>query len=110
MPVLPEVESRMTLPGRSSPRARPISIILRAARSLTEPPGLKPSSFAKILTPGLRIPCVSRVSSSTLPARDAGTVSPLTSARDRRDDGDIVAILNLGIQLTEEADIVAVQV
>src|SRR5689334_11410240 len=109
----------MTLPGRSSPRASPISIILRAGRSLTEPPGLKPSSLAKIRTPGLRIPRVSRVisssgvlpiSSRTLPARETGTGSLLTSAGDRRDDGDIVAILDLGAQLIEKANVVAVQI
>ena len=56
MPVLPEVESRMVLPGRNSPLARPLATILRAGRSLTEPPGLKPSSLAKIRTPGRSSP------------------------------------------------------
>src|SRR5277367_480827 len=119
IPVLPEVESRMTLPGRRSPRARPSSIILRAARSFTEPPGLKPSSLAKMRTPGRSRPSVSRVisssgvlpmRSSTLRARAAGTDSRLTSAGNRRDDGDIVAILDLGAELVEEADVVAVQI
>src|ERR1700736_2827780 len=119
MPVLPEVESRITLPGRSSPRSSPTSIILRAARSLTDPPGLKPSSFARIRTPGRSRPAVSRVissigvlpiSSSTLPARAIGTIVRLASAGDGWDDRDVVAILDLRFKLAQETDIVAVQI
>ncbi len=51
MPVLPEVESRMVLPGTSFPRAIPSRIIRRAGRSFTDPPGLKPSSLANRRTP-----------------------------------------------------------
>ena len=52
MPVFPEVESMIVFPDRSAPRASPSSIILRAGRSLTEPPGLNPSSLPKSRTPG----------------------------------------------------------
>src|SRR5437667_258378 len=56
MPVLPEVESRMVFPGTSRPRASPSSIILRAGRSFTEPPGLKPSSLPRMRAPGAPTP------------------------------------------------------
>ena len=49
MPVLPLVASRMRMPGLSSPRDSPSSIMLRAMRSFTEPPGLALSSFRKIV-------------------------------------------------------------
>src|SRR5438105_4592660 len=52
MPVLPEVASRMMRPGVSSPEASAASIIFLAMRSLSEPVGLSPSSFAHSLTAG----------------------------------------------------------
>src|SRR5579885_304817 len=119
MPVLPEVESMITLPGRSSPRSSPTSTILRTARSLTEPPGLNVSSLAKMRTPGRRIPAVMRrISSSgvspirsiTLAARATGTCWRSAAAGDRRDDGNVVAILYRGVELVEEADVVAVEI
>ena len=45
-PVLPDVGSTMVLPRLSSPRASAASIISRAGRSFTLPPGLKYSSLA----------------------------------------------------------------
>ena len=52
MPVLPEVASMSFIPAFNSPRAMAPSIMFFAARSFTEPPGLLPSSFPKILTFG----------------------------------------------------------
>ena len=46
MPVLPEVGSMMTEPGLSFPFASASSIMAFAMRSLTDPAGLKYSSFA----------------------------------------------------------------
>src|SRR5262245_2370460 len=46
------VESRMVLPGTRRPCRMPSWIILRAGRSFTEPPGLKPSILPKRRTPG----------------------------------------------------------
>ena len=92
IPVLPEVESRITLPGFNLPSAIPTSIIFFAGRSLTEPPGLKPSSLAKIRTPAGINPAVSRVisSSGVLPtrssvllARPTGTISLNGTTRSR---------------------------
>src|SRR5260370_16903375 len=127
IPVLPEVESRITLPGLSLPSAIPASSMLFAGRSLIEPPGLKPSSLAKIRTPGFSNPAVSRlisssgvlpIRSSTLRARPTGTTSRpsakcglrLASAGDRGNDSDVVAILDLGVNRVEKADVVAVEI
>ena len=54
MPVLPDVGSRMVLPGVRSPRSSAPAIMLSAGRSLTDPPGLHPSSLQRMWTPGLR--------------------------------------------------------
>src|SRR4051812_50061612 len=51
MPVLPLVGSSSSRPGSSSPEASASSIIFFATRSLIEPVGFCPSSFAKICTP-----------------------------------------------------------
>ena len=45
IPVFPEVGSMMVSPGFSNPSCSAFSIILRAIRSFTLPPGLKNSSF-----------------------------------------------------------------
>jgi hypothetical protein len=46
MPVLPLVGSRSRLPGSSSPEASAVSSMDFAMRSLIEPDGFWPSSFA----------------------------------------------------------------
>ena len=53
MPVLPEVGSRIVLPGPIAPFSSASSISARATRSLTEPVGFWLSSLAQIRTPGL---------------------------------------------------------
>ena len=52
MPVLPEVGSSSSRPGSSSPAASAASIIASATRSLIEPVGFWPSSFAYSRTDG----------------------------------------------------------
>ena len=47
-PVFPEVGSTIVPPSRRRPRASASSIMDRAMRSLTLPPGFRNSSFAKI--------------------------------------------------------------
>lgn len=66
--MLPEVGSTMVPPGRSSPLSSAASIIRRAMRSLTEPPGLKYSTFARTVA---LIPAVTLLSltSGVLPTR-----------------------------------------
>src|SRR5438132_10434637 len=51
IPVLPLVGSSSSRPGSSSPEASAASIIALATRSLIDPVGFWPSSFAKIRTP-----------------------------------------------------------
>jgi hypothetical protein len=50
MPVLPDVASTMVWPGFSKPFCSASSTIASASRSLTEPPGLKASTFAYSVT------------------------------------------------------------
>ena len=52
MPVLPEVGSRIVWPGAIAPFSSASSISARATLSLTEPVGLRDSSFAQMCTPG----------------------------------------------------------
>src|SRR5438093_6661013 len=131
MPVLPEVESRMVFPGTSRPRASPSSIILRAGRSFTEPPGLKPSSLPRMRTPGATPSRTRRISTSgvlptiwsvegTASGPADGEVGRARTARaesmgmaalasgDRRDDGQLVARLERRLEEREEADVLAV--
>src|SRR5580698_4589268 len=53
MPVLPAVGSRIVCPGAIAPFSSASSISAFATRSLTEPVGLRDSSFAQMRTPGL---------------------------------------------------------
>ena len=53
MPVLPVVASMIRWPGRRSPRSLARSSMNATMRSLVEPLGFWPSSFAKMRTPGL---------------------------------------------------------
>src|SRR5579872_715114 len=48
MPVLPLVASSSRLPGRNAPDCHAVSMILNAARSLTDPPGLAHSALPRI--------------------------------------------------------------
>src|SRR2546423_15195366 len=69
MPVLPLVGSSSSRPGCSSPDASAVSIIAFATRSLIDPVGFWPSSFAQTRTDGLG---ASRLSSTRggLPTRE----------------------------------------
>src|SRR5713226_7524710 len=69
MPVLPLVGSRSSRPCSSSPEASAASIIAFATRSLIDPVGFSPSSFAYRRTDGFG---VSRLSSTSgvLPTRE----------------------------------------
>src|ERR1700687_1765153 len=131
MPVLPEVESRIVFPGRKLPVRSPSRTIQTAGRSLTEPPGLSPSSLATIRTRG-DTPCrTRRISiSAVLPTRSridsgrsgrplptaargrmAGVASIYTSSTgDRWHDGYLVTVLDGGVETAEKTDVIAVYV
>src|SRR5688572_6549135 len=132
IPVLPDVESMIVLPVTSLPFARPTSIIFRAGRSFTEPPGLKPSSFAKRRTSGgtpsrtcssstsgvLPISCRTEGATGGEPplasiAAECGAAAvPVMgrsrTARDRRHDRQLVAGLHRRPELLQKANVLTV--
>src|SRR5690349_12882037 len=72
MPALPEVESRIVLPGTSCPVRSASTIMRRTGRSLTEPPGLNHSAFAYTSTARGRFRTTRvRRSSGVLPIRSS---------------------------------------
>src|SRR4030095_15661016 len=134
MPVLPDVESRMVFPDTNRPWRMRSWIISSAGRSFTEPPGFKPSSLPKMRTP-CGTPSRTRVisTSGVFPiswstegetigpapgavgpekkrawATSGGMRSRLASSRDGRHDRQLVARLERGLQVLEEADVLAV--
>src|SRR5579872_3932609 len=74
MPVLPAVPSTITPPGFRSPRASASRTMYQAARSLTEPPGLRNSALPRIVQP---------VSSETLRSLMSG-VLPMVAMKPSR--------------------------
>jgi hypothetical protein len=66
--VLPEVGSMIVPPGANSPDFSAASIIRRAMRSFTEPPGLKYSTLASTRGRNPAVIFVSRIS-GVLPTR-----------------------------------------
>src|SRR5436309_7851370 len=115
MPVFPEDGSRIVCPGRSRPSASAASIMLRAMRSFTDPPGFWPSSLARMRTAGFGLnwltstsgvlPMVPRIEAWTAKARAAAS-----AAGDRRQDGDHVGVADRRGQAVEEPDVVVVAV
>src|SRR5215469_7147866 len=69
MPVLPLVESSRVLPEANFPLRRPSEMMLNAARSLTEPPGLYHSALASTCTLGNSRAMRSSRSKGVLPMR-----------------------------------------
>src|SRR5688500_4026488 len=68
MPVLPEDDSMIVWPGSRTPSFSASSIIDRAMRSFTEPPGFWPSSFTSRRTDGFGLSELTS-SSGVLPIR-----------------------------------------
>src|SRR3954470_1649572 len=121
MPVLPLVGSRMVEPACSRPSFSAASIIEIAARSLMEPVGLWSSSLAHSRTSGVgeRFGSPTRgvpPRESTREAKRAIRALPWkgcgrrSAARDRREDGHRVAVLDLGVQGAGEAHVLVVDV
>src|SRR3954471_18983516 len=110
MPVFPDDGSRSVCPGVSVPSASASLIMLRAMRSLTEPPGFWPSSLARMRTAGLGLswltstsgvlPMVARIEPKVAKGRRAAG----SAAGDGRQDGHHVGVLHRRGQLVEEAD------
>src|ERR1700738_1855879 len=69
MPVFPLVASIMVLPGTNAPLLRPASIIPKAGRSFTDPPGLNHSAFPQISTSSNSRPMLASRSRGVLPIR-----------------------------------------
>src|SRR5687767_12556546 len=112
MPVFPEDGSRIVWPGCRTPSASAVSIMLRAMRSFTDPPGFMPSSLARMRTAGLGLSWLTSTS-GVLPM--ASRIEPRTAkgplaAGDGGEDGDHVGVLDRRGQLVEEAHVVVVAV
>src|SRR5215475_598770 len=114
MPVLPLVGSRSSRPGSSSPARSAASTIERAMRSLIEPVGFWPSSFAKSRTSGLGL---SRGSSTSgvFPTRSSSpaAVAALDTGRPAGHGGeqdDRRRIVDGGVEAVLGADVLALDV
>src|SRR5262249_9067124 len=115
MPVLPEDGSRIVSPGRRLPSASASSTIFSAIRSFDDPPGFWPSSFAHIRTAGfgdsswMATSGVSPISPRTSSWRmAAGSARPRSTPRDGGEDGDRVAVGDLGVEALQVPDVVVV--
>src|SRR6476661_1147726 len=111
MPVLPLVGSRIVEPGCRDPSFSAASIIAMAARSLMDPVGLWSSSLAHSRTSGVG----DRFGSPTsgVPPRESTSEANRamgSAAGDGREDGDRVAVLDLGVERTGEPDVLVVDV
>src|SRR6202040_218592 len=112
MPVFPLVGSSSSRPGCNSPDASAASIIALATRSLIEPVGVSPSSFAYMRTDGFG---VSRLSSTSgvLPTSErrlSATSGLGTAAGHGREQNDCRAECDRCLEAVERADVFALDV
>src|SRR6266540_214618 len=89
IPVLPEVASRIVLPGASNPRRSPSKSMARAGRSLTLPPGFMCSALASRRRPGTPAAMRERSSSGVLPIALRRLTPGALIARDARTDDPV---------------------
>ena len=117
MPVLPEEGSIRIWPGRPGtriPSFSACSTIDSATRSLTEPPGLRPSSLTRMRTAGLGLSWltstigVSPIRSRTLPYEVMAPATQPPATAGRMDD--LVAVGDRCVERREVADVVVVHV
>src|SRR5919204_4661207 len=109
MPVLPLVGSSSSRPGSSSPDASAASIIAFATRSLIEPVGFWPSSFAYSRIPG----GASRVSSTSgvEPTRSSSDgASALDPTGHCRQEDDRRALRDRRVEAVERAPVLLADV
>src|SRR5215831_13111338 len=120
MPVLPEVGSRMTEPGCSSPSFSAAATMYVAARSFTDPVGFRSSSLAHSRTFGLGdsrgsptrgVPPVAS-SRESYRIRLPASRSPASAraAGYRRQHRDRIAVAHRGGQTAQEAHVFVVQI
>src|SRR6266542_3112341 len=119
MPVLPLEGSSRVAPGASRPAFSASSTICLAMRSLTLPVGFWLSSLAHRRTPGFGdsrgrptsgvLPIASARSSWRMGLPAFGHPARGTACH-RRKDGDHVAVVELGIERAEEADVLVIDV
>ncbi len=79
MPVFPDVASRIVLPAVRRPRSMPSTIMARAGRSLTLPPGFRCSALASSRSPGTSAAIRSSRSIGVPPIAWRRVRSPLTT-------------------------------
>src|SRR6058998_1883853 len=104
MPVLPLVGSSSSRPGSSSPAA----IMALATRSLIEPVGFWPSSFAYSRTPG----GASRASSTrgVFPTRSRTDGASALATRHRGQQDHLGVVAHGGVEPVQRADVLAIDV
>src|SRR5688500_3282512 len=110
MPVFPEDDSRIALPGDRSPFFSASSITDSAARSFTDPPRFAPSSLASMRTFGFGL----SAETSTIGVLPMSSVidawTPMSAAGDGGEDRELVALLDRGLELAQVPDVLVVQV
>src|SRR5687768_13387746 len=108
MPVLPLVGSSSSRPGSSSPEASAASIIAFATRSLIDPVGFWPSSFANTRT----CPGAKRDSSTSgvFPTRSRRLGAIVLAATGHRRQQDDRGPVDTGLEPVERADVLAPEV
>src|SRR5215212_1616640 len=106
IPVLPLVGSSSSRPGSSSPRASAVSTMAFAIRSLTDPLGFWPSSFAYSRTAGLG---ASRFSSTSgvFPTRSR---SELAATGHGREEDERCVLGDRGFEAVLRADVLTTDV
>src|SRR5437867_8453559 len=109
MPVLPLVGSSSSRPGSSSPAASAVSTMALATRSLIEPVGFWPSSFAYSRTPG----GASRASSTrgVFPTRSRSEAASALDPTGHGGEEDHFGVLgHCRLEPVERADVPAIDV
>src|SRR5215472_10606956 len=122
MPVLPDVGSKSTWPGRPgtrTPRRSASSISESATRSFTDPPGFCPSSFIAMRASGFGLSALMSTS-GVLPIRSSTEENIAMTRRGRRpvpsaaghggQDGHLGPVLDRRVEALEVAHVVVVDV
>src|SRR6056297_1290983 len=109
IPVLPLVGSSKVAPGCSKPSFSALVIIAKAARSFTDPVGLRSSSLAHRRTSGLGDNAGSPTS-GVWPTESSKESKRMSAAGHRRQDRDRIPVGHLGTKTIEKADVFVIEV